>query len=493
MRNHENNEEHVRSRNIARASFEAYPPHIAHYWLSPRHNIYLCQKLQEVNDGKIKRLMVFMPPRHGKSETVSVYYPSWYLGNNPDKNFALISYGDALAKSFSRRTRDLVESYGEEVFGISVSRDSRAVNSWHIHKKRGGLICAGIGGPLTGKGAHILDIDDPVKNAQEANNKTKRDAVWDWWCSTAYTRLEPGGAVIVCLTRWHEDDLAGRLLRQAKEDPTMLQWEVISFPAIAEENDILGRQPGEALWPERYPIETLMQIKKMVGSYWWNALYMQRPQPEEGYKFKRGWFHYFSEEMIGPDLFYCLHRGGNTLRYEASKCRRFQTSDTAATEKEYSDYFVISTWAVTPDNDLLLLDVFREKAETTKHMDYIRSQFFKWQPDFVGVENKTFGINIIQESIIQGIPVRELKADRDKLSRSIIIATKYENGKVFHKSGAHYVSEWENELVMFPTGSHDDQVDTASYAGISLVEEMGEAYAEVGGPMYPELKGIVYG
>jgi predicted phage terminase large subunit-like protein len=431
----------------------------------PPHIALLNRKLADVAEGRCKRLMVTMPPRHGKSLLCSHMFPAWYLGRWPDKRIILASYAAEFAASWGRKARNVLEEWADELFGFHIERDSRASDRWDIADHQGGMITAGRGGGITGRGCDILLIDDPLKDAEEAGSTTIRDALWEWYTSTAYTRLEPGGAVIVISTRWHEADLSGRLLGEAKAGGD--QWECVDFPAIAEEDDIIGRHEGEALWPERYPVERLFEIMKTLGSYFWAALFKGKPQPEGGSILKRSWFRYW---RTGPDKYYVLSRDGKDEIVDPADCWRFQTIDAAATEKETSDYFVCSTWAVTPKNDLLLLSVFRERAETTKHEEIMRNQLRRWGPAWQGVESATYGLSLIQACINKGLPVRSLKADRDKVSRARTIAAKYEVGKVFHALGAEWLDDWETELLSFPTGKHDDQVDTAAYAGVVLAE-----------------------
>ena len=263
----------------------------------PNHINLLNEKLQEIAFGDTKRLMVFLPPRHGKSMLVSHYFPAWYLGMFPDKRVILTAYEADFAATWGRRARDVLNEYGNTVFGIEVNNKSSAANRWDIKGHSGGMVTAGVGGPITGKGADILIIDDPVKNAEEANSQTYRDKTWEWYQSTAYTRLEPNGSIILIMTRWHEDDLAGRILHQIEQDKGE-HWEIINLPAIAEDHDILGRNIGEPLWPGRYDLNELERIKYTTGSYWWSALYQQRPQPPEGGLLKRSWIKYYQPYEI---------------------------------------------------------------------------------------------------------------------------------------------------------------------------------------------------
>lgn len=220
-----------------------------------------------------------MPPRHGKSELTSRYFPAWYLGTYPDRRVILTSYEADFAAGWGRKSRDALTAYGPDVFGVAVREDSAAANRWEIAGHEGGMVTAGVGGPITGRGANVLIIDDPVKNAEESRSPAIREKIWDWYTSTAFSRLEPGGSVILIMTRWHRDDLVGRLLdRGAEYDPE--PWRVIKLPAIATgtEPDPIGRNPGEALWPARYDVDSLAPNR--ADPYWWSALYQQEPVAE---------------------------------------------------------------------------------------------------------------------------------------------------------------------------------------------------------------------
>jgi predicted phage terminase large subunit-like protein len=427
-------------------------------WLAYEYLIVLSDVLIKVAAGQIKHLMIFMPPRHGKSEMVSKYFTAWFLGHNPDKRVIFTSYEAEFAASWGRKARNILTEYGPTLFNVEVSSDSSAASSWDIAKHSGGMSTAGVGGPITGKGAHLLIIDDPVKNAEEANSKTMRDKAVEWYKSTAYTRLEPGGAVIIIQTRWHEDDLSGRLLQ---EEPD--KWTVISFPALAEEGDPLNRQPGEPLSPRRYDATALEEIKATLGSYWWNALYQQHPQPLEGAIFKRQHFRYctFSDGLydLGPK------------KVKHIDCRIFQTCDPAASTKTTADYFVLSTWAQTPDNDLILLDVLRTRLEGPDQIPLFKQQYHRWNPVFQAVESKGLGITLYQMLVREGLPVRELKADKDKVTRALPAAARMESGSVYFLQGAPWLGDFEQELLSFPTGAHDDQVDTMSYAVQMIVKK----------------------
>lgn len=429
-----------------------------------RHTRYLCDKLEQVEQGEVKRLMVFMPPRHSKSMTITETFPSWVLGRNPNKQIIVACYGDDLAKRSGRNNRNILREYGEHIFGVTIANDSSAVENWNLQGYRGGMVATGIGGAITGKGADLMIIDDPVKNAEEANSETYRRKIKDEYRATLRTRLQPDGAIIIVQTRWHEDDLSGWLLEEAKNGGE--QWEIINFPAFAEEKDVLGRKPGDILWPERFTVDDYKSAERALGSYFFAALYQQRPQPSEGNKFKRQWFRYFEEK----DNYYILHAPEGDKKYLKDKCWVFQTADTASSTKTEADYTVISTWIVTPDKALLLDDVFREQIEVPDQEKAFVNLYQSKRPRFQGIETKNAGIALKQTLTRKGLPIKELKADTDKLTRATTIMVLYENGKVYHRMGGHWLSAYEEELVTFPNGKHDDQVDTASYAGMQITD-----------------------
>ena len=451
---------------LAKTDYEYYLEYVHRgIYRHARHTKLISNKLKEVEEGKCKRLMIFLPPRHSKSMTVSETFPSYFIGRNLDRRVILTSYGDSLARKFGRANRNKLEEYGQEIFGISLSKDNSSVTNWGIEGYRGGMISAGIGGPITGEGADLLIIDDPIKNRKEADSKTYRDMVWDEWQNTLYTRLQPDGAVIIILTRWHEDDLAGRLLNP--DYGPVEDWDIIRLPAIAEENDLLGREIGEPLWAEYgFDKDWAKDTKVAVGSRTWASLYQQRPAPAEGNKFKRQWFRRF-EEM---DSYYILHTPNGDKTILKEDCWRFQTADTASSEKQSADYTVLTDLVVTPDNDILVDDVFRDRIEVPEQEKIFQARYNEKKPSFQAIENKNTGIALRQYLIRKGLPIKELKADTDKVTRAATIMVMYENGKVYHRKGAAWLEEWEDELITFPTGKHDDQVDTASYAGIIVTQ-----------------------
>ena len=432
------------------------PALFAHYcsgnrWYPAEHLVMLSDVLMDVADGNINHLMIFTAPRHGKSELTSKYFPAWFLGHNPDKRVILCSYESDFAAQWGYKARNILTEYGPQLFGVKVSGDSSAKDRWDIAGHSGGMNTAGVGSSITGRGANLLIIDDPVKNAEEAQSKVYRDKASEWYKSTAYTRIEPGGAVIIIQTRWHEDDLSGRLL---KEEPD--KWTVINLPAIAEENDMLGRQPGEALFPKRFNVDALMEIKKTVGPYWWNALYQQRPSALEGTIFKKQYLKYGTLENGILNL--------TDKKVGLNECLIFQTCDPAVSTKASSDYFVLSTWALTKQYDLIWLDDIRTRLEGPDQINLFKQAYLRWKPAVQLVESVGVGKTLFQMLKREGLPVVELKADTDKVTRALPAAARMEAGCVYLLSTLPDLADIEDELLSFPKGSHDDVVDTLSYA-----------------------------
>lgn len=429
-------------------------------WFPAPHLVLLNDHLIRVANGEITRLMVFMPPRHGKSEAISKYFAAWYLGTFPDRRVILTSYEADFAAQWGRAARNLLEETGQYLFPepVAIAGDSSSASRWDIAGRRGGMMTAGVGGPITGKGAHLLIIDDPVKNAAEANSKTFRDRAMDWYQSTAYTRLEPGGAIILIMTRWHEDDLGGRLEAAMKDGGE--PWTVLRLPAVAEEADLLGRSPGDPLCPAWFDGPALERIRATVGPYVWSALYQQSPTSPEGALFKRDWFRYYHRDGDA----YALHTPDGARTVKAKDLVVFQTCDPAGSTKTSADFFALATWGLTPSRDLLLLDLVRDRLEGPDQPALLRAAYDQWHPVKQGVEAKGLGLTLFQQLKRDGLPVVELKADADKFTRALPMAARYEAGTVFHPIGAPWLPAYEDELIDFPRGTHDDQVDAAANA-----------------------------
>lgn len=441
-------------------------------WVSAPHLTYLSLKLADAHARRVQRLLIMMPPRHGKSQLISEYLPAWWLGKSPDDRVALGSYHERFAASWGRKSRDNFVETAARLWKRQLRRDLKASNDWGIAHHVGGMRTAGAGGAMTGYGAHLLIFDDPVKDAKDANSATVRENIWDWWQSTAYTRLEPGGVAIGVMTRWHEDDLMGRLLAQMKEGGEA--WEVIRMPAIAEEDELWQygswswqRKKGEALWSARYPLERLLQIQKSIGSYWWGALFQQNPTPLGGGIFKREWFRYAVRERSAI----VLKKASGDTRVPIDLLTRFMTVDLAISQKDNADYLVISHWGLTRANELILLDVFRDRVPGPEQLGLLHSQYERFRPGFIGVEATAYQALLVQQAASAGLPVVELTPDADKVTRALTGAARMQSEHVYFCKDVEQLDECEKELLDFgPAAARDDFVDTLSYAAAWVVE-----------------------
>ncbi|MBI5325043.1 MAG: phage terminase large subunit [Ignavibacteriae bacterium] len=412
-----------------------------------------------------------MPPRHGKSELISKYFPAWYLGCHPNHNVILVSYSSSFAVSWGRKVKSLINEFGENYFGIKINPEETSsasfglVPSYPFINAYGTMNSVGAGGPITGKGADLLIIDDPIKNDEEAHSKTIRDNIWDWFNSTALTRLEPDGIIIIIMTRWHQDDLCGRLLKQMetekyKPNAGFDDWTILNLPAISGENDMLGREPGEPLWEKRFPLKKLESIKNSIGSYWFSALYQQNPSPEGSGIFKRTNFRYFSTD--GTTCILKKGEGDQKIISE-SECRCYATIDLAVSDKETADYTVSIIFKVTKDNDILIYDIIRERFSGVDHPALVEQIFNRWNPLTLGIEGTQYQISLVQMMLRKGYPITSLSSKGDKTTRAMPMATKLENHLVYFRLNASWLLDFEDELIQFPNGTHDDQVDAFAY------------------------------
>ena len=436
----------------AKENYCAYMQLVYHgRWKRARHLDLLCELLEDVERGDITRLIITMPPRHGKSMTVTESFPSWFIGRNPERRVIEVSYGSELAQRFGLHNRKKIEEFGQDIFGIKVSSENASKTNWGLDNYSGGMISAGIGGSITGQGADLLIIDDPIKNRKEAESQTYRDSIWLEWQDTLSSRLHPGGRVVIIMTRWHEDDLVGRLLGQSDV------WKLINLPALAEASDILGREEGQALWPEHeFDEKWAAREKANRGTRSWESLFQGHPRPSDGNLFRQSMFRHFNVS-------------GNCYKvadkvYDKSICRIFQTCDVAGSKRSSADYFVLGTFALCQNGELLLLEVFRERLEGPDQPTLIMQKYVEYKPVLIGIESANMGLTLYQQLRRSGLPVIELKPDADKYTRAIPAAARYESGTVYHLEGAHWLNDLEAELLAFPNGAHDDQVDVISYA-----------------------------
>lgn len=453
----------------------AYAMHCRDDFLAPTHVRLISDTIRDLVDGKLLRedgrpynkLMVNMPPRHGKSELITRAAPAWYLTRYPDRRVIVTGYEHDFAADFGADARKYIQDYGKE-FGVEVDPATAAKHNWSLLNRRGGLKTAGAGGPITGKGGHFIVIDDPVKNSEEADSPTIRENHWKWWQSTVSTRQEPGCVIVCVMTRWHEDDLGGRLLAHEPDN-----WYVLSLPALAGEADPIGRAPGEALWPERYDEEWLAEQRETAGPRVWSALYQQSPTIEGGNVFRSDKFRYFSAQNTQDGRKFYLHaQNGPVKEVLEDRCKLFYTLDLAATTKTRSDWTVACVFLQTPDKELLLLDVLRVRIEAAEHEAFVDRLRARYPGGWIGVEKATFGMVLLQMLQRRGIPVRELTPDKDKETRALPAAALIDADRIYFLRGAAWLTEFEAELLHFPYGTHDDQVDCLAYAARYLADSV---------------------
>lgn len=402
-----------------------------------KHHFLLCNAVKRICDGSLKKLMVFMPPRHGKSQTITESLPSYYNGLYPDKKVMCISYGDSLARDFGHKNRTKVKEYGKQIFGIELDPSNHSKSDYTIKGHRGGSYFAGVLGGVTGRGSDLLIIDDPIKTRQEANSEVYRNRVWEEYQASLLTRLMPNGAIIIILTRWHYDDLAGRILAQEGDE-----WEVISLPAIAEQGDLLGRAEGEPLWSEfGYNLEWAERKQREVGAITWASLYQQRPSPESGDIFKRDWIKFYKAL---PHI----------EEYGISVDASFKDSKTA-------DFCVLQAWGRAGANKYLI-DQIRDRMNFPQTVQALRAFSAKHpQAHMKLIEDKANGTAVIDylKNEISGLIAVEPQGGKEV--RASAISPQWEAGNVYlpHPSIAPWVGDFVEELIQFPQGRNDDQVD----------------------------------
>lgn len=411
----------------------------SHWRWNWRHQNFLYKQLHRVTTGKCRRLMIFMPPRHAKSETVTVRYSAWRLEKDPKLNIIVGSYNQKLANRFSRRIRRIAEER------VALSKDRKAVDEWET-TDGGGVRAVGVGAGVTGFGADLVMIDDPVKSRAEAESRMRRDNTWEWYTDDIYTRLEPKGAVVLIQTRWHQDDLAGRLKKAEANGGD--RWDIVSLPAIAEADDPLNRKVGEALWPQRFDLKRLEQIRQQQGSYSFNALYQQRPVAREGNVFKREWF----EKVVS--------RAPKGLSWARGY-------DLAVSTRSSADYTASFRCAFDADGNLYIADGFRRRIEYPEQRRYVIERVQSEDNTVHGIERALHGQALVQDlrkdATLRGRSIQAIAVDTDKFTRALAWAALAEEGRVRLVEGT-WIDQFVDEICSFPDGEHDDQVDAVSLA-----------------------------
>ena len=474
----------------------------------------ICRRLErfsrDVAEGKSPRLMLLMPPRHGKSELVSRNFPAWHLGQHPDHEFIACSYNLSLAMDFSRKVKQIIQDpLYENIFDTRLDPNNQSTESWGVQGQRGGYVAAGIGGPITGKGAHCLVIDDPIKNAEEADSADTREKIWEWYLSTAYSRLAPGGGVLIIQTWWHDDDLAGRLqtmMKEGHDDQYVDQYEVIKYPAMAEADEWLNhdtdlieyvphsedmaaevnakgevtaikdsrlkahrraldaeldtsnmtllRCKGEALHPDRYNLEKLNRIRSQnKGGRWWSALYQQNPVPADGAYFTKDQFRRSQPPQLNKSYVYMAW-------------------DFAISEKKQSDYTVGTVGLQDQDDVLHVVDQVRFKSGNAFFIvESILNLAAKWySPTLIlGFEDGQIW-RAIEALLKKRMRERKfypsivvLKPITDKMARARPLQGRMQQGMVSFNTNGPWFDDLRAEMLRFPAGAHDDQVDSLAW------------------------------
>lgn len=444
---------------LARKRIEYFTQYTKKDYQMNWHHQYLCHKLDQLVNGEITRLMVFMPPRHGKSELTSRRLPAFALGRNPNEKIIATSYGSDLASAMNRDVQRIMDkSKYRHVFpytcipkakqSIYGQRYVRNNEMFEIVDREGVYKSAGIGGAITGLGFTLGIIDDPIKNRKEADSQAFRDSLWDWYTSTFYTRCEKGARILITLTRWHEDDLAGRLLKKAKEDPQADQWEVIRFPALRDDVVSAGdvRELGEPLWPDKYSLTALQAIRANAGGREWASLYQQTPVTDGGNIVKREWWRFYKPHEL-------------PLKFDEV----IQSWD--LTFKETGTSFVVGqTWGRV-NTKKYLLDQIRAKMGFTDTVRSIKTMSVKFdQTSRIYIEDKANGPAVIESLKSQISGIVPVSPDGTKEARAHAVSAQIEAGEVFLPELAPWVHDYIMEWAQFPNGENDDQVDATTQA-----------------------------
>ncbi len=422
-------------------------------WIAGKHLVYLCKQVQEfieTDTGNAYDILVLnLPPQHGKSISITESLPSWYLGKNPDAGVIVLAYGDDLAQRFGRRNKEKIEKYGKIIFNIDVSKNKSANDDFEIEGHKGRMITRGVMAGVTGNPAKLLIIDDPVRTREDAYSAVTREKLWQEWQSSVKTRLSNGAKVIVIMTRWHDDDLAGQILKHEKNVTH------INLTCEAEEGDVLGREIGEGLFPEigkgrEWKDEVKASYIASDGMDAWLSLYQGRPVMQSGNIFKRTWFKYYDRKDLPP---------------------MYQTIisvDAAFKDTRTSDFVAIGVWGKS-NASVYLLDIINERMDFVRTLEAIRTMKNKYpKTTMILIEDKANGsaiISTLQREIMGIVPVQPLGS---KEARAYAVQPFLMAGNVHLPSGEAWVEEYLDQMARFPKAKHDDLVDMTSQALVRL-------------------------
>tara|TARA_R100000655_G_scaffold51287_2_gene88948 strand:- start:4861 stop:6333 length:1473 start_codon:yes stop_codon:yes gene_type:complete len=431
----------------AQERFMSFAHHVYENFIEGRHHRIIAEKLEKVARGEIKRLIVNMPPRHSKSEFASYLMPAWFLGRNPKLKIIQATHNTELAVRFGRKVRDLLDDpqYQEVFPDTKLKEDNKGAGRWQT-QAGGEYFAAGVGAAVTGRGADLFVIDDP-HSEQDALSESAFDHAYEWYTSGPRQRLQPGGSIIIVMTRWGKKDLTGRLLAAQGSDIMSDQWEVVEFPAILPS--------GSALWPEFWEKDALLGIKASLPVAKWSAQWQQEPTVSEAAIIKREWWQVWDKEDI-PSLDYIL-----------------QAYDTAFSKKESADYSAITTWGIFKPEEagaehIILLDARRGRWNFPELKEVAYEEHEYWEPDMVIVEAKATGTPLIDELRLRGIPALGFAPGkgRDKVTRMHMVAPLFEAGVVWAPDPVEkkFSDEVIEEVTSFPNGDHDDFCDSMTLA-----------------------------
>ena len=410
-------------------------------FIEGRHHKIIGEKFNKIAQGKLKRLIVCLPPRHTKSEFASTFFPAWMMGLRGNLKIIQTTHTAELAVRFGRRVRNIIDSddYQNVFPNLNLEADNKSAGRWTTNQG-GESFYAGVGGAITGRGADLLIIDDPVSE-QDALSPTAMDGVYEWYTSGPRQRLQPGGIIVIVMTRWSTKDLVGKVLKKQGDDYAD-QWEVIEFPAIMPESDT-------PLWPEFWKKEELLSVKASLPVSKWNAQWMQNPTAEEGSIVKIEWWRRWETDV--PAYSYVI-----------------QSYDTAFSKKETADYSAITTWAVfeyLDQEQIILLDAKRVRLDFPELKKLAWEEYKYWEPDCILIEAKASGTPLTQELRRMGIPVTAYTPSRgqDKIARMNSVAPIFESGMVWCPD-QDFADEVVEEMASFPYGDHDDYCDSSTMA-----------------------------
>jgi len=439
----------AKRREKSRAGFLDFVKHMWPAFIEGRHHQIMAEAFKRIADGDLKRLIVNMPPRHTKSEFASYLLPAWFLGQYPDKKVIQTAHTAELSVGFGRKVRNLVDDEDfKKVFPeLALRADSKAAGRWSTNQG-GEYFAIGVGGAVTGKGADLLIIDDPHSEQEgQSIDPSVFDKTYDWYTSGPRQRLQPGGAIVIVMTRWHMRDLTGKIIKASTQREGTDEWEVIEFPAIMPS--------GNALWPEFWSLKELDSLKAELPSAKWNAQYQQNPTSEEGALVKKEWWRTWEKESP-PQCEFVI-----------------QSWDTAFLKTQRADYSACTTWGVfySPDDEgittpnIILLDAYKERLEFPELKKVAYEMYQDVKPDAFVVEAKAAGTPLIFELRAMGIPVSEFTPTRgnDKIARVNAVADLFASGVVWCPE-TRFAEDVINEFAAFPAGEHDDLVDSSTQA-----------------------------